>query len=207
MTDDEVKNRILAYTLDKMLRVGYSKVTVDEIALDLGMSKKTIYRLFSSKEEMAQAAIQSQIARIEIQLEAIVSSDLPFAEKLAKVLFTMGSQVGKVTREAQVDMQRFAPGLWKKIEIYRRERIFSKIEKMILQARNENIMRSDVNERILVLMFMNSVQGIANPEVLSQNSFSLVEALRTIFRTLFEGSLTDEARRNFHVFDSTTSNL
>ncbi len=206
MTDDEVKNRILGYTLDKMLRVGYSKVTVDEIALDLGMSKKTIYKLFSSKEEMAQAAIQSQIARIEIQLEAIVSSDLPFAEKLAKVLFTMGAQVGKVTREAQVDMQRFAPGLWKKIEIYRRERIFSKIEKMILQAREENIMRSDVNERILVLMFMSSVQGIANPEVLSQNSFSLVEALRTIFRTLFEGSLTDEARRNFHVFDSLPSN-
>ena len=106
-----------------------------------------------------------------------------------------------------LDMQKFTPELWKQIEAFRREQIFNKIGRMIAQAREENSFRSHVNEKVLTLMIISSIQGILNPEVLSQNSFSAEEAFRSIFRTIFEGALTDDARKNFHVFDSPLTNI
>ena len=46
----EEKNKIIERTEDKFFRDGFYKTTMDEIATDLSMSKKTIYKFFPSKE-------------------------------------------------------------------------------------------------------------------------------------------------------------
>lgn len=206
-TDIEVRQRIIAFAQDRFLNPGFSKVTLDEIASELGMSKKTLYKHFESKEDILRYGMQETMRTIAKEIDRIVASDRPFAEKLAGMMMIIGKQVSKLSRSAQSDMQKFAPELWKEIEVFRREQIFMKIGKMISQAREENIFRPDVNEQVLVLMILNCVQGILNPEVLSQNSFSAEQAFRIIFKTIFEGALTDGARKDFHVFDSPIHNF
>ena len=206
-TDIEVRERIIAFAQDRFLNPGFSKVTLDEIASELGMSKKTLYKHFENKEDILRYGMQETMHRIAKEVDHIVISDRPFAEKLAGVMMIIGKQVSKLSRSAQSDLQKFAPELWKEIEVFRREQIFVKIGKMISQARDENIFRPDVNEQVLVLMILNCVQGILNPEVLSQNSFSAEQAFRIIFKTIFEGALTDGARKDFHVFDTPIHNF
>jgi len=48
-TDAEVRNRILTEARGLFFRYGFSRVTMDEAAETLGMSKKTLYRHFPSK--------------------------------------------------------------------------------------------------------------------------------------------------------------
>lgn len=201
-TDTEIRHRIISFAQQRFLNPGFSKVTLDEIASELGMSKKTLYKHFENKEDILRAGMQETMRAIAIEIERIVGSDRPFAEKLAGVMMIIGRQVSKLSRSAQSDMQKFTPELWKEIEVFRREQIFTKIEKMVTQAREENIFRPDINEQVLVLMILNCVQGILNPEVLSQNSFSAEQAFRIIFKTIFEGALTDGARKDFHAFES-----
>ncbi|MGA7160166.1 MAG: TetR/AcrR family transcriptional regulator [Bacteroidota bacterium] len=207
MTDTEVRERIISFAREHFLHEGFSKVTLDEIAAELGMSKKTLYKHFKDKEDLLRAGIEENLRNVAREIEAITASDDSFAEKLAKVMMLIGKQMSRLSRGAMLDMQKFTPELWKQIETFRREQIFNKIGKMIAQAREENIFRSTVNEKILTLMIISSIQGILNPEVLSQNSFSAEEAFRIIFRTIFEGALTEDARTNFHVFDSPITNI
>lgn len=206
-TDIEVRKRIIAFAQERFLNPGFSKVTLDEIASELGISKKTLYKHFENKEDILRYGMQETMRAIAKEIDRIVVSDRPFAEKLAGMMMIIGKQVSKLSRSAQSDMQKFAPELWKEIEVFRREQIFMKIGKMISQARDENVFRPDVNEQVLVLMILNCVQGILNPEVLSQNSFSAEQAFRIIFKTIFEGALTDGARKEFHVFDSPIHNF
>jgi AcrR family transcriptional regulator len=206
-TDIEVRQRIIAFAQDRFLNPGFSKVTLDEIASELGMSKKTLYKYFENKEDILRYGMQETMRAIAEEIDHIVVSDRPFAEKLAGMMMVIGKQVLKLSRSAQSDMRKFTPELWKEIEVFRREQIFMKMGKMISQAREENIFRPDVNEQVLVLMILNCVQGILNPEVLSQNSFSAEQAFRIIFKTIFEGALTDGARKDFHLFDTPAHNF
>ena len=206
-TDTEIRERIISFAREHFLHEGFSKVTLDEIATELGMSKKTLYKHFKDKEDLLRAGIEENLKKVAREIDAITASDDSFAEKLANVMMLIGKQMSRLSRGAMLDMQKFTPELWKQIETFRREQIFNKIGKMIAQAREENIFRSTVNEKILTLMIISSIQGILNPEVLSQNSFSAEEAFRIIFTTIFEGALTDDARKNFHVFDSPITNI
>ena len=206
-TETEIRERIISYAREHFMHEGFSKVTLDEIAAELGMSKKTLYKYFEDKEDLLRAGIEENLRTIAWEIDKITASDGPFAEKLARVMMLIGKQMSRLSRGAMLDMQKFTPELWKQIETFRREQIFNKIGKMITQAREENIFRSYVNEQILTLMIVNCIQGILNPDVLSQNSFSAEEAFRIIFRTIFEGALTDDARKNFHLFDTPLTNI
>lgn len=197
----ETRERILEHARERFLHHGFSKVTVDELSLDLGMSKKTFYKFFPSKEELLRTIIYAMMKGVEGEMERIENSDKPFAERLADVMMLLGKNMGRISRAFQLDIQRFAPALWKEAETFRREHVITRIGRMILKAREEGIFREEINEVILVHMLLHSIQGIVNPEFLTQQSFSLNEAFRTIFKTLFEGALTDEARKEFHVFD------
>jgi AcrR family transcriptional regulator len=207
IADTEIRERILTFAHDKFLAVGFSKVTLDEMAEELGISKKTFYKYFDSKEELLRECMRLRMQKLAKEIEVIVNGNAPFADKLTGVLMVIGKQVTKLNKNAQIDMQKVSPAVWKEIETFRRENIFSKIGKMIIQAREEKVFRPEVNEQLLLLMIFNCVQGIVNPDILSQNSFSAEEAFRGIFKTIFMGALSDEARKDFHIFDSPTVHI
>lgn len=205
MTADlDVRERVLEHARDEFLSRGFSKVTLDEIASDLGISKKTLYKFYPSKEELLRASLHAAMRSAGWELERISSSDKPFAEKVADAMVTMGKYISRFRREGLADIQRNAPSIWKELDKFREEHIVSKLITMIARARKENIFRSEVNDQVLIRMFVSSIQGIINPQVLTQHSFSAQEAAQSIFKVLFEGALTDTARREFHLFDKST---
>ncbi|MGA3243256.1 MAG: TetR/AcrR family transcriptional regulator [Bacteroidota bacterium] len=195
---------MLEHARDEFLSRGFSKVTLDEIASDLGISKKTLYKFYPSKEELLRASLHAMMRSAGWELERISSSDKPFAEKLAEAMVTMGKYVSQFRREGLADIQRNAPSIWKELDKFREEHIVSRLVSMIVQARRENIFRPEVNEQVLIRMLVSSIQGVINPQVLTQHSFSAQEAAQSILKVLFEGALTDAAREEFHAFDKPT---
>lgn len=205
MADLEEKERIINQAQEKFFSHGFSKVTVDEIAADLGMSKKTIYKFFPSKEEILRAVAQMMMERVEREVSKIVSSDKRFEQKMTELLTFIGSFLGRIGRQLSLDMKKYAPELWKEIEAFRHEHVLTKIQMMFRQAKHEGVLRSDVNTEVLMLMFISSVEGIVTPDTLSKHSFSAAEAFQSIFKILFEGSLTEESRKNMHFVELTSS--
>jgi AcrR family transcriptional regulator len=201
MTDVQERDRILTSAEDKFFNQGFVKVTVDEIAEDLGMSKKTIYKFFPSKEEIMLGIMRMNMKRIEKQLVSIVESAKPFDQKFSEFLALLARLTGKFSKQLQKDVRTRLPELDKEIETFRREKIYGRLRSMFLQAKEEGFLRKDLNDDIFMLVFVNAVQNIMIPSVLAQHAFSAEEAFRQIFRVLFEGALTDDARRSFHFFD------
>lgn len=196
-TEQEPKERIISHAEDRFLSSGFNKVTLDELSSELGISKKTMYKFFPSKDDLLKTIIRALQRRVEKNIISIVHSEKPTAQKLAEFMLFIGKIAGRLSRAFQMDVQRFAPGIWKEMDSFRREKITVYFGALIQEAKKEGIFRSDVNDQIVFMMFLNSVQSIVNPEVLSQHSFSPKEAMYTIFHVIFEGSLTDEARKEF----------
>ena len=197
LTEQEPKERIINHAEERFLSSGFNKVTLDELSSELGISKKTMYKFFPSKDDLLKTIIRAMERRVERNVINIVESEKPIAQKLAEFMLFIGKIAGRLSRAFQLDVQRFAPAIWKELEAFRRDKITRYFGAMIQEARKEGIFRSDVNDQVVFMMFLNSVQSIVNPEVLSQHSFSPKEAMYTIFHVIFEGSLTEEARKEF----------
>jgi AcrR family transcriptional regulator len=172
---------------------------MDEIAADLGMSKKTVYKFFPSKELLLKAIVHTLMKRVEKEVNGIVTSEKPIEEKLIALLLFVGKIMRKFSRPFMMDTQRFAPALWKEIELFRRERVLSQLQHMFIQAKKEKVFREDLDPDLFFLVLTTTIQGIMSPQVLSQHSFSAEEAFQGIFRILYEGALTGEARQQFQL--------
>jgi AcrR family transcriptional regulator len=202
MSDSKDKQRVLDKATSKFMESGITKVTLDEVAAELSMSKKTVYKYFPSKDDLLREVVRLMLAGVEREVTSIVNSDEPFERKMTRLLTLIGKMMRRVGRQFQVDVQRFAPSLWKEIDTFRREHIFVKVKQMFQQAKQENIFRSDLNVELFYLVFINTAQGIMNPKILSENSFSAEEAFRGIIKILYEGALTEEGRKRAQYFET-----
>jgi len=207
MSELEDKQRIVDVSSKRFMESGISKVTLDEIATELGMSKKTMYKFFPSKEDLLKTIVHAMMNGLRVRVEAVVNSDKPFVEKAPELLALIGHQISIMSKQFLFDLQRFTPQLWKEIDEFRRQRILTSVRTMFIQAQKEGVFRKDLDIELFILVFTSSVQGIVNPQTLSQQSFSAGEALRGIFRIIFEGAMTEEARKSSSLFEQSMATL
>lgn len=178
---------------------GFSKVTVDELARVLGVSKKTIYANFESKDEILNVVMDRHLAELTKRMDEIFASKDDFMERLFG-LFTLVSeaiyQKGPLFME---NLQRRRPDLWKKLDEYRKRQILLRYSKMLSDGVRLGFIRKEVDQSLIILVVLASVQGILNPVTISQNSLDAKLAFAGIFSIIHEGTLTDEARQKLRV--------
>jgi len=187
------KERIIALAREKFVREGFSGVSVDELVENLGMSKKTFYKAFKSKDDLLSQLVERILLEMESGVLAILKGEGTFVEKLDGFMMFMGKNVGRIFTPFLRDVQRHAPHLWQRVHEFRRERMTRHFMGFIQEGIGSGFIRQDVNPRILLLAFLATIENILVPSVLVNESFSADEALRNILRMLFHGILTVEA--------------
>ena len=83
-----VKDTILDATDRLLARFGYRKMTVEDIAVEAGIGKGTIYLHFSSKEEVVLSHIDRIVERLQERLKEIAGSNATAEERLRLMLLT-----------------------------------------------------------------------------------------------------------------------
>ena len=84
----EVGEAILDATDLLLSRYGYKKMTIDDLAKEVGIGKGSVYLHFSSKEEIALSHIDRIIEQLKGKLSAIAKSGEPSDERIRKMLCT-----------------------------------------------------------------------------------------------------------------------
>jgi AcrR family transcriptional regulator len=83
-----MRDRILDATENLMARLGYQKMTMDDIAREAAIGRRTIYLYFPSKEETALATIDRIVERLEQRLGELAVTSLPWDERLRRMVLT-----------------------------------------------------------------------------------------------------------------------
>ena len=85
---ETIRDEILDATDRLLARFGYKKMTIDDLAQEVGIGKGTVYLHFSSKEEIALSHIDRIIERMKVRLKEISSADVSPDERLREMLLT-----------------------------------------------------------------------------------------------------------------------
>jgi len=80
------RDAILDATDNLLARYGYKKMTIDDLAAEVGIGKGTVYLYFPSKEEIVLSHVDRIIERLKARLWAIVHKDLSPDEKIRRMM-------------------------------------------------------------------------------------------------------------------------
>jgi AcrR family transcriptional regulator len=176
---------------------GFSRVTLGEIASGLGISKKTFYKHFRSKDELLLVVTERLLEGVRAQFRSIVEGDASFLVKLEMLVTFLGQRLSLLSRPMLRDLQRHAPGVWERLQQFRRERISNDFKGLLLRGVAEGYVRPDVDIDLFLLAFIGAVEAVVNPAVLSEQTMSVQDVIRSIISLFFRGVLTPGAGEEF----------
>ncbi len=198
LSELELKERILTAAREYFFTNGFSKVTMEEFAQSMGMSKKTIYKFFPGKDDIVKAITREQLGAIHHQCECFRNdSSMKFIDRVKSTIGYLTTEMQKMKPQFYIDVQRTMPELWKEVDNFRHEKVTNDFALMVQQGVDLGIFRSDVNVRVFVLMYASAMQSIVNPEVLSHLPLNLSQAYQAAITVFFEGMMTDDGRTKY----------
>ncbi len=190
-----VRDRIIQKAKELFLKFNYSRVTVDEISNDLGISKKTLYKYFPSKEKLLFQVLNLMFKSIEEEiLEIVENKDKDYVERLIDIMAFMGEKTSLFQSPLVKEIQRRFPDLWYEINRFRKDKIRIYMGKILQEGIWKGVFREDTNIDLLIHIYYNLALTSINPEFLAEHAVTAIQVFEEIISILFEGVLTNEGR-------------
>ncbi|MCU7499674.1 MAG: TetR/AcrR family transcriptional regulator [Bacteroidota bacterium] len=192
----EDKEKILFFAREKFFKEGFYKTSMDELARELKMSKKTIYKYYPSKEKLIEEVVESMMSENSEKIHQVLEKDMDAVSKIKALLGILSNLIIKISDHWLKDMQYHTPHLWAKIDNFRTRIMYTNIGRIFEQGKKEGLFEERPIELLLVI-FTSSLRAIVNPDFLLNSKFSHNEALEMTFQILLNGILTDKGAMTF----------
>ncbi|GBF48534.1 transcriptional regulator, TetR family [Leptospira ryugenii] len=188
---EETEIKILEFSEPYFIRKYYSKASLDEIASELGISKKTIYKYFDSKESLQVRCTEARIQRINTQILKIFESQRDFLQKIDEVSTLMTVKENLLSAEYFSDLKKHCPKAWKRFQENQNTFIPEILKKTIEEGIKKKFIKKDINIEVSIavyLMLMRSlIDGSYEHHIVSR--YSPNELKQTFNDIFFRGIL------------------
>jgi TetR/AcrR family transcriptional repressor of mexJK operon len=156
---------ILQAARNRFAHYGFSKVTMDEIAHDVGMVKGALYYYFPTKEKVFEAVIKEEHESFFKEIDDLFEQGLPTSEKLTRYVKLRLAYVRKLMNMAQLDFES-----WRNQHFQEIFQHFHRRECSLLQQLFDDGIRagefSITDTESHVRLFLRTVKGLKQLEYL-----------------------------------------
>lgn len=167
---------------------------MDDVAQELGMSKKSVYGCFPSKTALIQAVLVDKFNRIEGDLKQITRDGSDVFDALHGLLDCMQRHLAEIQPPFVRDIGRETPELFALVQRRRREVIQRYFGRFFDKARRRRIIRTDIPTQLIIEILLGATEAIMNPAKMAELNLSPQVGYSAIITIVLEGALTHAGR-------------
>lgn len=170
---------------------GYRRVTVDEVAAALAISKKTLYTHFASKEDLLMAVMETFYAEIQGGIDDLrAAPDLSFQDRFSQFIQLLGQKMAPIGG-AQQDIRVQAPDVWRRIGELRQQVIFGELSRLITEGQEAGVFRGDLDPELHSSLLTMWMQAAANSDILARYAVSASDVVEMMLDIYLRGVVSD----------------
>ena len=195
MPENFAAQRIVTAARRHFFAHGFRSVTMDDLAEELGMSKKTLYASFPSKEALLRAVLLDKFRSVELDLDRIASGpSTDVLEPLHQLLACVQHHAEEIQPPFVRDIRREAPEMFQLVQSRRRDVIQRFFGKIFDEGRRTGIFRKDISTRLMIEILLGATEAIMNPPKMAELGLTPKTGFLTIITVVLEGVLTEKGR-------------
>jgi AcrR family transcriptional regulator len=186
-----IKERIILAYSEMATQQGFYRISMEELSIRAGVSKRTIYRYFESKEDIIEAVIDNFLSSVGTEIDEVLSTGAEPEEILSSIM-NVFYRVGRTIINPIVmrDLRTHYPHFWKKIDVYRMSRVHHVIQAILQENRAATI--RDYDSCIITALVISSIQTILNPEFILSNNLSFEGTVLQLIEFFKHGLLKEQ---------------
>jgi len=187
----ENRERILEKATALFMQYGIRSITMDEIAAQLGISKKTIYQFFTDKDAMVEAVVNEETKRNEEDCrnfssaaENAVHENFLAMDSIQEIMKAMNPQI-------MYDLEKHHPVAFKRLKQFKYQYLYAMIRANLERGLQEELYRQNLNLDLVIRHRIESSFMPFNHEAFPAGKYPMNQTCRELV-ILYLHSITNE---------------
>lgn len=177
-----MKNKQLVHLLQKsgelFKKYGVKSYTMDDVAKELGMSKKTIYQFVENKAELVKLTMEQYLAEERTQLEAILKTSKNSVDEMIQMVVYFFNQVREFNPSALNDLQKYYPETWAIYNEYRFDFMLRMLTKNMEDGIEQGLYRNDLNSNTIAKIYIGTIDVLINQQFFPIKKYVFIDTYK-----------------------------
>jgi TetR/AcrR family transcriptional regulator, cholesterol catabolism regulator len=169
--NEELKN-ILQKVRELYMKYGIKSITMDDVANELGISKKTLYQYVTDKDDLVGKFIDNEISIRQDEICKCFKSGYNAIEELFDISIFMNKLMKNQNPATDHDLKKYYPHHYQKTVKIRREGIYSYVLLNLKKGKKEGLYREELNEEIIAKLYLSRLENIHLSDLISVEEFT-----------------------------------
>ena len=188
-TNTEVKERILKQAFELFRQYGIKTISMDDIAVNLGISKKTIYKWFENKDQLVEEALTTYLNQIKSECN---QGDTNAIEEFCLNINNLIKHLLLFHTSFFYDLKKYHSQAYQAWYEYKQQNIIQLFKANLSQGILSGLYRPDVDADITARLYTGQLETIFNSELFPAGKFNMQETYQQNMKNFILGVVSKE---------------
>lgn len=196
----EIKERIIKKSKELFFRYGVKSVTMDDIANELGISKKTIYLHFEDKDDIVYQLFLGEMVEDKCEWDDLYNTSSNVIERMVKSMELIKQAFSEVNPTTLFDIKKYHPRAWNIFQEHKQRFILENLKKDLVEGIEQGYFRAEIKIDILAKMRLEQIEMGFDPHIFSITQHTLVEVQLELLDHFIRGVLTNKGTQIYNEY-------
>jgi len=190
---DELKN-IIQKVKYLFTKYGIKSVSMDDIARELGISKKTLYQYVEDKAALVKLAINYEVEHRVSCYEILLAKNYNAIEQLFEVNKMLAKHSKEFNSAIEYDLRKYYPDIYQFLRLMRRNSMLKHIFDNLEKGKSEGLYRTNLNSMIVAKLHVSRVEAMIDTDIFTSEEILSEDFFLEIFTFHLYGICSEEGR-------------
>lgn len=154
---------ILNKSKELFFRLGVKSITMDDLAREMGVSKKTIYLYVANKSELVDKVMQMHVEQEKATMQEIIEQSSNAIHQTYLIIKAVLSQLRNIHPSSIYDIQKYYPKTWQIFVQFKNDFIYTLVKENLERGIKEGLYRENLDTHLVARLYINAIEYIVNP--------------------------------------------
>ncbi|UKN01949.1 TetR/AcrR family transcriptional regulator [Paracrocinitomix mangrovi] len=186
------KNEILMKASEVYMRFGIKSVTMDDMARQLGVSKKTLYQFVKDKNDLVEQCVKLQHTEEHSMMDEIVRSTDNAIEQILKMSRLIIGILNEIHPSIFFDLEKYHPSAMQMMQCHKDEFVGGKIEGNLKLGIEQGLYRENINPKVIAAIYVSMIDFVLGGESMKDVQLKRDEVYSEMFRYHIRGIASEK---------------
>ncbi|QMU29313.1 TetR/AcrR family transcriptional regulator [Adhaeribacter radiodurans] len=199
-----MRERILNRALELFIYRGIKSTSMDDIAQDLGISKKTVYKWFENKDHLIEEMLKTSLC---CSVETEITSQENAVQEFCFTLNNLLQRFIAIHASFFNDLRKYYPTAHDLWESFKEETIIQRFRTNFSRGIQTGLYRAELDPEVLAQLYISQLEGIFYSETFQPEKFKRLEIYRLNVKLFASGIVTSAGQKFLPEFTQTVERM